>query len=449
MSSQGLSIAIRADTTGLAQGFAAARAQTQDFADAVNATGAQMANVFAIAGAASRGQAAASRAAAVAAREQAGEEIAFARNAAAQIAGINRSTLSTDTALARLSLDAEKQILDEQVENHQITAQQKYDILRQLTEREEALNEQALRSDEQTQGQSLARQVEDIDKIRELRAQLTVELAALAHQETESVKQENQKQIESWQSVVGEITSAESGLVNDILTKRKSLVADLQQIGLQLVQSEIANDLRYYTSHLMYNALGLASDETTERGGLLAHLLSETQKTAATATGVSARTAATVAGASAGKAAQSIAAASTISQDAAQAAAGTYSAVAQIPIIGPYLAPEAAMGAYAAVMAYGTLASAEGGQWQVPGHEQLTMLHRNEMVLPADLAEGVRGAVAGRAVESAGSGDVNLHYAPTIHSQGAKGLDDLLREQGSTMLAWVQARIRDRSLKLG
>jgi hypothetical protein len=460
MSAQGISIAIGADTTGLSQGFITAKSLTQEFAETINAIGAQMANVFATAGAASRGQGDAARAAAEARREQAAQEVAFERNAVQQIAEIRRSNLATDLEIARIGLEAEKQSLDEQLATHQITAERKYEILKELTEREAALNEETERSDEQSQDATLARRVEDINKIKEMQARLNLDLAALDRERTRDAQQENQKQLQSWQGVVGEITNAESSLVSDILSKRQSLAVDLGQIGLRLAESEIANDLRYYSSHLMYNALGLASDTATERGGLLVHLLSEQQKATATTASQAQQTAAVNAGAAAQQAAQasaqtagmgtSIALGSAqIGNDAAKAAAGTYAAIAEIPLVGPFLAPPAAAAAFAAVMAYDTLTSAEGGQWQVPGREQLTMLHRNEMVLPAHLADGVRGAVAGRGGASDAVGDVHLHYGPTIHSQDSKNLDDMLRDQGSTMLAWVNARIRDRSLRLG
>src|SRR5262249_55515160 len=61
------------------------------------------------------------------------------------------------------------------------------------------------------------------------------------------------------------------------------------------------------------------------------------------------------------------------------------------PIIGPIMAPIAAAAAFAGTMALG---SAEGGQYLVPG-DQLTMLHRNEMVLPAGVADRMRGVIDG------------------------------------------------------
>ena len=73
------------------------------------------------------------------------------------------------------------------------------------------------------------------------------------------------------------------------------------------------------------------------------------------------------------------------------AAKGAWESVVHTPIVGPILAPIAAATTFAAVSAFG---SAEGGQYIVPS-EQLTMLHRNEMVLPAGVAERMRGVIEG------------------------------------------------------
>jgi hypothetical protein len=73
------------------------------------------------------------------------------------------------------------------------------------------------------------------------------------------------------------------------------------------------------------------------------------------------------------------------------AAKGAWESVVHTPIVGPILAPIAAATTFAAVSAFG---SAEGGQYIVPS-EQLTMLHRNEMVLPAGVADRMRGVIEG------------------------------------------------------
>jgi TP901 family phage tail tape measure protein len=76
------------------------------------------------------------------------------------------------------------------------------------------------------------------------------------------------------------------------------------------------------------------------------------------------------------------------SANAVKAATGAWSSTVGIPIVGPVLAPIAAAGAFAGVMAFG-MPSAAGGWDEVP-RDSLAMVHKKEMVLPAPLAEKVR-----------------------------------------------------------
>ena len=293
---------------------------------------------------------------------------------------------------------------------------------------------------ERSQDAILANWAANIARADELDAGSKSGIAARGRALTRDEEAENQQRLQSWRSVIGEIDSAEATLVRDILSRRQKLSVDLLQIGTQLLESEIGNDLKYYTNHLLYNALGLADDQKTAQGGLLVHLLSETQQTSATAMGVATRTEAAESGAAAGKAAQAAAGSATIASDAMQAAAGTYAAVAQIPLVGPFLAPAAAAGAFAAVMAYDSLASLDVGAWNVP-RDMIANIHQGEMVVPQNFASGLRGANLG------GGGDVHATYAPTIHAPASSSLEQLLRDEHGMMLAWFGARLRDGSLR--
>ena len=68
--------------------------------------------------------------------------------------------------------------------------------------------------------------------------------------------------------------------------------------------------------------------------------------------------------------------------DARTAAANTYSATSAIPLVGPFLAPAAAAGAFAAVLAFD-----QGG---IMPQDNMAMLHKNEMVLDPKLSAFVQ-----------------------------------------------------------
>jgi len=82
-----------------------------------------------------------------------------------------------------------------------------------------------------------------------------------------------------------------------------------------------------------------------------------------------------------------------VMSDAAVAAAATFASISAIPIIGPAKAPEWAAASYAAVAAMAPLAMLEkGGELK---EETFALLHPQEMVLPAEIAQGLRSAIRG------------------------------------------------------
>lgn len=177
------------------------------------------------------------------------------------------------------------------------------------------------------------------------------------------------------------------------------------------------------------------------------------------------KTGAAVSGAATQTAAAATAGTSEIATNAAVAAAGAYKSTVVIPFIGPVAAPAAAALALAAVMGFGALISARGGQERVPYDGQMTELHKDEMVLPAYIANPLRQslsapssapmlgsvATAGMAAMSAmttnnSSGDVNFHYGPKVTPPQATSLDQMLRADGRMMRKWLKNEIRNGAL---
>lgn len=116
--------------------------------------------------------------------------------------------------------------------------------------------------------------------------------------------------------------------------------------------------------------------------------------TGATVTGAAVRTAAEVASAKTSSAANAGAGIKNIITKAAEVFANVYSAIAGIPYVGPFLAPVMAVAAGAVVLGMvGKVASAEGGWDRVPYDGAQAILHKEEMVLPGPLAEGLRSLV--------------------------------------------------------
>lgn len=94
-----------------------------------------------------------------------------------------------------------------------------------------------------------------------------------------------------------------------------------------------------------------------------------------------------------------------ISKDAGRAAAGAFAATAEIPIIGPALAPAAAAAAFAATEAF---AAYDIGAWSIPNN-QLAMVHKNELIMPAAEAGAFRSMLTAAASDGGRGGGGATH----------------------------------------
>jgi hypothetical protein len=188
---------------------------------------------------------------------------------------------------------------------------------------------------------------------------------------------------QSWRSIVAPIGSAFQSSLNGIIEGNETLRQAVAKVG-QSIVSDFTN---------------MAVKRATD------WIVSELTMTSASEAGNAARLASQNTAAAEGKAASAAAGSVSVFGDANKAAAGAYSATAEIPIVGPILAPAAAVAAFTAVMAYDVF-SAEGG-FDIPaGLNPMTQLHEREMVLPASIAEPLR---AGLASGGQSGGDIHIH----------------------------------------
>ncbi len=121
------------------------------------------------------------------------------------------------------------------------------------------------------------------------------------------------------------------------------------------------------------------------------------------------------------------------------AAKHAYDSVVGTPYVGHILAPIAAAAAFAGVAALG---SAEGGQYLVPG-PQLTMLHAQEMVLPAGLAGRMRDVIDGGG--GGGAGAVHVHM--NVNAIDSSSFKDTLGKHGHMIGELVTKAMKRKGMK--
>jgi hypothetical protein len=172
-------------------------------------------------------------------------------------------------------------------------------------------------------------------------------------------------------------------------------------------------------------------------------IATEAAKTAATTAGVTARTGAEQAGAAASLATQSATIVRSILSSAAEAFAGVFGFLA--PIMGPFAAgPATAAQATVAGMA-GAVASADIGVWRVP-QDMLTLVHHNELVMPAAEAGAFREMLSGEApaMGAAGGGAVHIHPTTNFHVSAVDSgsVAQWMKANSATMMKAIDEAVR-------
>jgi hypothetical protein len=305
--------------------------------------------------------------------------------------------LGRTTAVAAKSIDDQIRLLDRQLQAGMQHYQALYAV-GQISSAQRLQQEESLTKATYTTESGLIDQLAKLyekdtvafqtaeDRKTLIAQQQTAAIQRLRDQAAIEAKKQADQQAAAWQSSFREVEGAEDTFIRDMLSGRKSLNESIRSATQQLVQSEIMADAKWLTNKLLNNALGLASDKQTAQGGLLAHLLAETQKVNASVAADSTILSADSTSTAAGIGQQKAAASQSILVDAKNAAANVYNSVSAIPYVGWILAPPAAAAAFAAVAAFGSF---EIGAATIP-QNMSALLHAGEMVVPASFANSIR-----------------------------------------------------------
>ncbi len=284
---------------------------------------------------------------------RAGDDAAYAdATRAAQLAATEELRLIEDGQKQKLALYAEE------ARAYAITQREKLALSAQAIQGAYALELGALKEREAVGDQSLAARQRVDDMAIEAARRRDDEITLL----TKSALQEQERDYQSFANSIEQAFNSQlRGLISGTENWHTAFKNVLEDLLFKLVE---------FT-------------ETT----VAHHLIGEAMKTAATTTGVAARTGAEEAGAAASMGALGAAMVRSILSSAAESFAGVFGFLA--PLMGPFAAgPAAAAQATVAGMA-GSVASADIGMWQAPA-DMLTLVHHNELIMPATEAGAFR-----------------------------------------------------------
>jgi hypothetical protein len=246
------------------------------------------------------------------------------------------------------------------------------------------------------------------------------QLEAEKKKERDKAAQEEAKQIaaslQKWQSLSRSIGQSFNGAFDSMMRGTQTFGQTFSALTLSLTQDVVKM--------------------LTTQGAQWA--LHEAMKTGLLSSGLAARMGIQTAADTAGKVAKTASAVAQVTSDAGVGAAGAASAVAAIPFVGPSLAPAAAATTFGEIMGFMStaVASAAGGYDIPAGINPVTQLHAQEMVLPASIANKVRG-------DSGGGGGTTI-----IQAMDVKSFHDFLQANHPAVGAAVKKQFRSGALAL-
>jgi hypothetical protein len=165
----------------------------------------------------------------------------------------------------------------------------------------------------------------------------------------------------------------------------------------------------------------------------------EAAKTTATTAGIAARTGAEQAGATASVATHAAAIIRSILASAAETFAGVFGFLA--PIMGPFAAGPAVAAQTTVASVAGAVASADIGMWRVP-EDMLTLVHHNELVMPAAEAGAFRGLLSNEAPGAQSA--VHIHPTTNFHVSAVDSgsVAQWMKGNSATMMKAIDEAVR-------
>ena len=246
----------------------------------------------------------------------------------------------------------------------------------------------------------------------------------------EKVKADNVKALDDiakkYDSVFGAIGSAADAQIDPLLRGTQTWAQAFKNILASLIE-DVAK---------------FALNWTIQQGEAVAkNMLGFNAQVAAHVTGNATMAASDASSAAAGGLAWAGAAIKSIMASAAEAFAGVFGFLA--PILGPAAAGPAAAAGATVSAAVGSVASADIGMWQVPS-DMLTLVHHNELIMPATEAGALRAMLSNAGSGGAGAGQVSINPSTHFHVNAldGAGVESVLRNNQSGLMRQINQAVR-------
>ena len=269
---------------------------------------------------------------------------------------------------------------------------------------------------------------EDADEYAKAQHKMSETLTAEAVRRQRDVTDAAKKSQQVWDQMTSSMSGSMSSTVMGLITHTEKFSAAERKMATDIVGSFIKMGTDMVASFAMAVLKNVAT-----------HALGETTMTAATDAGVAARVGAQAAGMTSGMALQAAAILKNILAYAAEAGAGAAAEVA--PLSGP-----AAVGIGASVMAgvagFRSIVGFDVGAYDIP-HDQLAMVHKNELIMTASQGEAFRNVLSNASGENRGSAPPVSVSAPlTINALDSRSVSRVLNSNNRALMKSVERATR-------
>jgi len=310
--------------------------------------------------------------------------------------------------LLTLDLDMEKQQIEYMKNIGAISDQEEFARLKALEDRKHAVEVEAL-----NEKLAAARQ----GSIEEQKLMDELEVASNKH--TQAIHGLNlkasQDQVSGWKSAFDGIASSFNSSITKMLISGGTFKDFMKSMASSVLSTFIGMALQSAEKWIWSQIV-----QTT------ATTVQSTARVATAETAAAAQLATTIAA--------NVAAAGSF---AALYAAAASASVAAIPFVGWSMAPGVGAAAYAEGMGFAAMASAAGGYDIPAGVNPVTQLHAQEMVLPAQYANVIRGVADSGG--GSGGGDVHFH----VNAMDAGGVAKFFQTHGRALAATIRNQSRN------
>lgn len=340
------------------------------------------------------------------------EELAIEREYADAKARIAADDVNRRHRDAISELHIERQVLEEKQQLGQISRTAMYAGELALEERRAALERKHLEELKEIYGEGTAEyrkalldEEKALRQVNQRKEQITRQSNAAVHRDY----------VEVFQSIGSSISNSLMGIIQGTNNFRGLMRAAALDVIRMFVDAGIKMVANWAASQAQKIAL---------------HIAAETGMTAATTAGNAARTASNTAAAAGDLATKIGTVIKSIMTSAAETFAGIFGFMA--PLMGPAAAGPAAAG-MATVAGMASVASFDTGAWQIP-HDQLAMVHKNELIMTASQGEAFRGLLQGGGSGAKGPGGPES-VTLAVSAVDAQSVHRLFKDHGRQLAA--------------